>query len=179
MRDWVSAAHQLSDTDGPFEMIVGHSFGGFAALAAVRAGVSAPRVVTISAAGTAQAFHAQFADTLRLSPAVRAAFEKRFYRRLDIEPAQAADAQYHSLRHPLPADVELLVVHDVDDRRLDPRHSRELHAAHAGHSRILLTEGHGHNRTLRADAVLDAVLAFAQRAGDRDDVDAVGARAAE
>jgi len=159
VRDWVDAARHLHDTDGPFTMIVGHSFGGFAALAAVRAGIRSPRVVTIAAAGTAQAFHDQFGGMLRLAPATRAAFEKRFYRRLGM-PRAEADARYDSLQHPLPADVELLIVHDTGDRRLDVRHSHELHAAHDGRSRLLLTEGFGHNRILRADPVLDAVLAF-------------------
>lgn len=160
VRDWVAAAQHLSDSEGPFELVVGHSFGGFAALAAVRGGVRTPRVATVSAAGAVQAFHDQFAATLRLAPPVRASFEKQFYRRLGL-PRATADARYDSLQNPLPADVELLIVHDVDDRRLDVRHSRELHAAHRGHSELLLTDGCGHNRTLRADPVLDAILAFA------------------
>ncbi|MEV7619422.1 alpha/beta hydrolase [Microbacterium sp. NPDC089321] len=160
VRDWVAAAHQLSDSEGPFDLIVGHSFGGFAALAAVRSGVSTPRVATVSAAGAVQAFHDQFAATLRLAPPVRTSFEKQFYRRLGLSRA-TADAHYDSLQNPLPADVELLIVHDVDDRRLDVGHSCELHAAHRGHSELLLTRGYGHNRTLRADPVLDAILAFA------------------
>lgn len=160
VRDWVAAAQQLSDSDGPFELMVGHSFGGFAALAAVRAGVETPRVATISAAGTAQAFHDQFAATLQLTPAVKAAFESQFYRRLGLARS-VADARYDSVQNPLPEHVELLVVHDTGDRRLDARRSRELHAAHHGRSELVLTQGFGHSRTLQADAVLDAVLAFA------------------
>lgn len=157
VRDWVAAARLLSGTEGPFDLIVGHSFGGFAALTAVRAGVATPRVVTISAAGTVQAFHEQFAAMAGLSPSVAAAFQEAFHRRLGMTRAEA-DARYDSLQHPLPSDVRLLIAHDAGDRRLDVRHSRELHAAHAGHSHLVITDGFGHNRTLRADAVLDAVL---------------------
>ncbi|GAA2882622.1 alpha/beta fold hydrolase [Microbacterium esteraromaticum] len=160
VRDWVAAAQHLSDSEGPFDLIVGHSFGGFAALAAVRAGVRTPQVATVSAAGAVQAFHDQFATTLRLTPPIRTEFEKQFYRRLGLTRA-AADARYDSLQNPLPAHVALLIVHDVDDRRLDVRHAHALHAAHRGHCELVLTEGCGHNRTLRADAALDAILAFA------------------
>ncbi|MDT0157938.1 alpha/beta hydrolase [Microbacterium sp. ARD32] len=159
VRDWVAAARILGDAQGPFDLIVGHSFGGFAALAAVRDGVHAPRVVIISAAGTVQAFHDQFQRMLRLSPRTATAFEHAFYRRMRMDRADA-EARYDSLRHPLPHDVELLIAHDALDHRLDPRHSHDLHAAHDGHSRLVVTEGFGHNRTLRCDPVLDAVLEF-------------------
>lgn len=177
VRDWVAAAQRLSGTEGPFDLIIGHSFGGFAALAAVRAGVGTGRVATISAAGGVQAFHDQFAATLRLTPAVRRAFEAQFYRRLGM-PRSTADARYDSLRHPLPQHVDLLLVHDLDDSRLDASHSRELHVVHHGHSELVLTAGYGHNRTLRADPVLDAVLAFAATTSSRDDEAARPAAAA-
>lgn len=173
VRDWVDAAQHLERTDGPFDLVVGHSFGGFAALAAARAGIAMPRIVTISAAGTVTAFHDEFDRMLHLSPAVRAAFESDFHRRIGMTPAEA-EARFDSIAHPLPASTELLIVHDTDDRALDARNSVRLHEAHPDTSELVLTRGVGHNGILGADEVLDAVLAFAD--GGRDAVAAQRAR---
>lgn len=160
VRDWVDAAQQLSAAEGPFDLIVGHSFGAFAALAAVRAGVTTPRLVTIAGAGTVDAFHSEFERMLRLTPRTRAAFEASFYRRLGMTRTDAT-ALYDSLAHPL-RGTTLLIAHDRDDPALSAQNSERLHAAHPG-SHLLLTDGFGHNRILASDEVLDAVLAFAVR----------------
>lgn len=159
-RDWISAAQRLSASDGPFDLIVGHSFGAFAALAAVRAGVPARGVASIAGAGATSAFHDEFQRMLRLTPRVRTAFEKAFYRRLGLTRPES-DALFDSLANPLPTDVELLAAHDENDIRIDAQNSRDLAAAHSGRSHLLLTRGFGHNRILAADPVLDAVLALA------------------
>ncbi|CAH0147598.1 MULTISPECIES: alpha/beta hydrolase [unclassified Microbacterium] len=159
-RDWIAAAQLLTRQEGPFDLVVGHSFGAFAALAAVRDGVDAPRVVSIAGAGRVDAFHTEFARTMGLSPAARSAFESAFYSRLGLQRAEA-DALFDSLAHPLPADTELLVVHDTGDRALDASNALALHDAHGASSRLLLTRGQGHNRILASDEALDAVLAFA------------------
>ncbi|MFD5214302.1 alpha/beta hydrolase [Microbacterium sp. NPDC058345] len=160
VRDWIAAAQRISDTDGPLDLVVGHSFGAFAALAAVRGGLRADRIVSIAGAGRVDAFFDEFARTLRMSTRTRTAFEASFHRRLGMSRAET-DAQFDSLIEPLPPGTELLVIHDADDRALAARNAADLHAAHAERSRLLLTHGLGHNRPLGSDAVLDAVLAFA------------------
>lgn len=160
VRDWVAAMRTLTDAEGPFDLVVGHSFGAFAALAAIRDGVDARRVVSIAGGGTVQAFHDQFLRMLALPSAARASFEASFYRRMKLSRDES-DARYDTLANPLPPHAELLIVHDARDRGLDPRNSERLHEAHPAQSRLLLTQGFGHNRVLAADPVLDAVLAFA------------------
>ncbi len=174
-RDWIAAARLLARTEGPFDLVVGHSFGAFAALAAVRDGVDAPRVVTIAGAGTADAFLAQFSRTLGLTDPARTAFESAFHRRLGMTRPEA-DALFNSLVHPLPATTELLVVHDTRDRALDPAGAVALHEAHSARSRLLLTNALGHSRILAADEALDAVLAFANDGLRGLDAEGIGSR---
>lgn len=174
-RDWIAAARLLADTEGPFDLVVGHSFGAFAALAAVREGVGTPRVVTIAGAGTADAFLAQFSRTLGLTDPARTALESAFHRRLGMTRPEA-DALLNSLEHPLPATTELLVIHDAHDRALDPASAVALHEAHNERSRLLLTDGFGHNRILAADESLDAVLAFARDGVRGIDAEGIGNR---
>ena len=174
-RDWIAAAHLLTRDEGPFDLVVGHSFGAFAALATVRDGMDAPRVVSIAGAGTADAFLTQFAHTMGMPPLARTTFEKAFHHRLGMTRSEA-DALFNSLAQPLPDKTELLVVHDANDRALDAHNSLALHRAHGQRSRLLLTEGLGHNRLLADDEVLDAVLVFA--AGGTRTLDAADIRGA-
>ena len=163
-RDWLAAARQLTASEGPFELVIGHSFGGFASLAAVREGVQARRVITISAAGSIQAFHDEFERMLRLSPRASEAFERAFHRRLGISREEGV-ARFDSVTHPLP-QAELLIVHDEDDPRVTIENAHALHRAHGERARLLVTQGLGHNRILGADRVLDAVIAFATDGAD-------------
>jgi pimeloyl-ACP methyl ester carboxylesterase len=157
IRDWVDLAARLARSDGPFDALIGHSFGSLAALTAARTSVSTPRVAVIAGAASPTAFVSEFARTLRLSPAATTRFEHLFAARFGLD-ADGIAAAYDAVRDPLPAGTELLVVHDRGDRRMPDADALRLHAAHPGRSRLLRTDGYGHNRVLQADAVLDAVL---------------------
>lgn len=155
--DWLDAAEQLQSIHGGFDAIIGHSFGALAALTAARTTVPTRTVVAIAGAASPKAFVDQFSRDFRLSTATRTHMEARFRARLGVDEAEMV-ARYDAVRHPLPEDTELLVIHDRSDQRMPDADSLRLHAAHEGRSRLLRTEGFGHTRVLQADAVLDAIL---------------------
>lgn len=157
IRDWIDAAEQLQSVHGSFHAIVGHSFGALAALTAARSGVPAAAVAAIAGAASPAAFLERFSDGVGLGPRAKARFEARFRRRLGVDEAGMA-ARYDAAQHPLPPTTALLVAHDRRDRRMPDADSLRLHAAHAGRSTLVRTEGEGHSRILRSDPVLDAVV---------------------
>jgi pimeloyl-ACP methyl ester carboxylesterase len=159
VRHWIAAIRELQFRHGRFRSIVGHSFGALAALTAVREGVSTRSVATVAGAATPVAFLDRYSAEMRLSPAVQREFRRRFLNRIG-EDEQSLAPRYDASAHPLPAPVELLVVHDARDSHLSPQSSRELAAAHSERARFVGTDGFGHNRLLRSDAMLDAVTAF-------------------
>ncbi|WP_456284194.1 alpha/beta hydrolase [Microbacterium sp. JZ101] len=159
IRDWLDAIARLRERHGAFDLVVAHSVGGVAALAAAR-GQASGRVAVIAGAGGPQPMIDRFALEGGLSAAAKVQLERLFHARID-ETAASAARRFDAVAHPLPAGIELLVVHDRDDRRLPDADAIRLHRAHGPRSRLLRTEGLGHNRILRDDAVLDAVLAFA------------------
>lgn len=176
VRDWVALAEQLQSIHGPFEALVGHSFGALAALSAARSTVPVPAVVAIAGAAGPLAFLEEFAREFRLDPATAENLRSRFHRRLALDE-QTVETRYDAAQHPLPADTALLVVHDRGDRRMPDADSLRLHAAHGDRSRLLRTEGVGHTRVLSADATLDAVVALIT--GGLAAVDALGTTTAE
>lgn len=170
VRDWVAAAEQLQAVHGPLAAIVGHSFGGFAALTAARSSVPVPAVAVIAGAAGPAAFITEFSRQLGLDRATTAHMTARFRRRLQVDETTIG-ARYDAAQHPLPFDTALLVVHDRADRRMPDDDSLRLHAAHGDRSRLLRVEGFGHTRVLSADATLDAVVALA--VGGLDALDAL------
>lgn len=171
IRDWVDAAERLDRTHGPFSALIGHSFGGLAALTVARSSGSVPAVAVVAGAAAPEAFLAQFVRDLRLDAATADRLRTRFHRRLRLDPATAAE-RYDAAAHPLPAGTALLVVHDRGDRRMPDHDALRLHAAHPGRSRLVRTVGLGHTRVLSADPTLDAVVALVT--GGLDAVDALG-----
>lgn len=160
IRDWIGAIEELQRRHGRFPLIVGHSFGGLAALTAIRSGTTATRVATIASAGTPQVFIDQFAAMLALDPRTKASFEARFRARFGEDEASVRH-RYDAVENPLPSAVELLALHDDADRQVPPAASAALVAAHGRRARLVRTHGLGHNRILSDDAVLDSVMAFA------------------
>lgn len=168
VRDWIDAAEQLALLHGPFDALVGHSFGALAALTAARTTVPVPAVAVIAGAASPDAFVEEFVREFRLTPATSARMVALFRARMGVDAAQLS-ARYDAARHPLPEGTDLLVVHDRRDRRMPDADALRLHAAHESRSRLLRTEGFGHTRILQADDVLDAVQEIVRRASRRSE----------
>ncbi|HEY9307352.1 MAG TPA: alpha/beta fold hydrolase [Microbacterium sp.] len=154
--DWLDVFAALQQRYGAFDAMIGHSFGGLATLVGVAGGTDAARVITIAAPADADLLLSQFQGMLGYSDAVSARMRERFATR--YFPGQPDPfAWLSSVRRPLPAEVPLLVIHDEGDRIVPYAEAGRIMSANAG-GRLLATTGHGHNRILVADAVLDAVL---------------------
>ncbi|RXZ71665.1 alpha/beta hydrolase [Agromyces albus] len=159
IRDYLAAIEALQSRHGRFRAVIGHSFGGLAALTAVREGLATGGVVAISGMADARFLVDSFAGRLGLS-APTADVLAREFARIVMPDRQDPYARFDAVATPLPAGVPLLVVHDRGDREVAASEGTRLHAAHGERSRLLVTEGAGHSRILGVDATLDAVTAF-------------------
>lgn len=157
--DHLDIIDALTRREGPWHALVGHSFGSLAALMAVHDGVPATRVVGIASAADPRIFVEGFGEMLALSTPTRDALAARYAAR-DFAGQPDPFERYSAVRHPLPAGMPLLLVHDRGDRRIPFTESERLLAANRGRTRLLATERLSHNRVLRADATLDAVMEF-------------------
>lgn len=171
--DWLDVTSELARRHGGFESIIGHCFGGLAALALARDDAAIRSVAVIAATASPTAFLQEFSTILELDDVTRTEFERLFYARLG-ETHATATTRYDAAARPLPDTTELLVVHDRRDSRMPDAGSLRLHDAHRGRSRLVRTSGLGHTRLLSDDAVLDAVVAMTT--GGVVAVDAVSAQ---
>ncbi len=158
VRDWVAALTRLQGRYGPFRAVVGHSFGGFAALTAARHSLQTDAVVMIAGAGAPSAFIGEFARMMSLDDATRAGMERLFLRRVG-EDAESLAERYDAVAYPLDPEVPLLLIHGTTDGQVPAAESERLYAAHPD-SRLLLVEAAGHTRVLAAPETLAVVAAF-------------------
>lgn len=163
VRDWIAVLAELQRRHGRFRAVIGHSFGGFAALTAARLGLETDAVVAIAGAGRPTAYSEQFARMLELSAPVQAELHRRFLARLGETP-EGFRARYDGVANPLAPSVPLLLVHGERDRQMPPAASRELAEATPA-SRLQLVPGTGHVRVIGHRQTVDAVLAHLADAG--------------
>lgn len=150
--------HAVADRWGTPALTIAHSMGCLSVMWAQRHhGITPERQVLIAAAASTSGMLDVFCGALGLSTPTRDRLVTRFARRMgrplsdfDLLPLVAAEQQLS------PA----LLVHDRDDPMTSARESAALAQQWPG-SDLLLTEGHGHYRVLRAQEVLDRTMDFA------------------
>lgn len=158
VRDWLAVLAELQRTHGRFRAVIGHSFGGFAALTAARSGLETDAVVALAGAGSPVAYLDEFARLLELTPGTRRQLERRFLERLGETP-ETFTARYDALAHPLPSTTPLVLVHGERDRQMPADASRRLAGA-TPHARLVVVPDAGHARIIGHPASVDAVLAL-------------------
>jgi len=156
----VAACNEAALWFGPFELVVGHSFGGAVALNAIvgsvapHAPLAADRLVLVAAPNSMPDFFAGFARHLGLGPRVRAALEARV-ETLSGTPLEkfVGASQLAELA------VPTLLMHAPDDREVP---ATDAHAmAQAGsHVAVEWVEGAGHRRILSDARTLEALMNF-------------------
>lgn len=139
---------------GPAAALIGHSLGGAAVATALARGVAAERAVLIAPAADPIDAAMRFAGFVglpqRLGRAMIAAFEAHIGFSFD-----AFQAHFNAPRIAHPA----LIVHDIEDREV-PWSEGERYARFWPDSRLLSTQGLGHNRIAQDEGVIAAALRF-------------------
>ncbi|MBL8097390.1 MAG: alpha/beta fold hydrolase [Anaerolineales bacterium] len=159
--DYAAAIRSVAEAVGGVRALVGHSFGGMAALwlLAQGHGVERPlngveRVVSISAANDVEFLlhgYGQFADG---GEALRQAFREEFRRRIGGYPIE-----FNAAKAGARLTQPVLIVHDQRDLVV-PHAQAEVFATHLPQAEILSTAGLGHRLILRDAAVVRRAVDF-------------------
>jgi len=139
---------------GPAAAVIGHSLGGAAAALALSRGLQARRAVLIAPAADPIAAAERFARFVWLGADFGRRMFARFERALRIE---AAELQAHANAPAIGRPA--LIVHDLEDREV-PWSEGERYARYWPGSRLLSTQGLGHNRVADDAGVIAAALRF-------------------
>jgi len=139
---------------GPFDAIVGHSLGSFAALYTFYRTGSVPvrRLVITGTPGEANDFLVFYQRLAGFSRRADLAIRKSFQRILDRTPAYFSARQFASV-----LDVPGLIIHDREDPEAPIHHAEAIHRVWKK-STLIATSGLGHN--LRSPEVVKHVVDF-------------------
>jgi pimeloyl-ACP methyl ester carboxylesterase len=149
-----SCIRQVADELGGVHGVIAHSLGGAATTFALSEGLQIGRAVFISPPADPRAFLEIFSATLGISDEVRARVKQRVERRLGAPMEEMrANVLAPSMQ------VPLLVVHDRDDKEVPVRVGQSVADAWPG-AELIITEGLGHQRILRAESVTNFAVSF-------------------
>ena len=161
--DFACTLFAVAQRFGPAKAVVAHSLGGAAASVALARGLRAERAVLIAPAADPEAAAHRFARLIRLPERLWRALIASFENTVGVT---FDELQAHRTvpRIACPA----LIVHDVEDREV-PWSEGERYARYWADSRLLSTQGLGHNRIAGDAGVIDATLRFlrGETVGDR------------
>ncbi|BCT93766.1 alpha/beta hydrolase [Lysobacter helvus] len=152
--DFASTLLAVARRFGPAAALVAHSLGGAAASVALAQGLQAERIVLIAPAADPEDAAYRFARLVRLP--------QRLWRGLIAGFEASVGVTFDSLQahHTVPRiGRPALIVHDVEDQEV-PWAEGERYARYWADSRLLSTQGLGHNRIAGDAGVIAAALRF-------------------
>ncbi|MFC0623026.1 alpha/beta fold hydrolase [Kribbella deserti] len=159
MPEFADALRAMIAAHGPAYGVVAHSFGAAATTLALAEGLSARRVVYLSAATDFATALGHFRRMLGFGPRIERRFRRRFIRRIGrpletFEVVRIIDELVEERDLP-----SLLAIHDRGDAETPYTGSEQIAKVWPG-ARLELTAGLGHNRILRDPLVVLSVTDF-------------------
>lgn len=152
--DFTHHLHAVGMYYGPAAAAIGHSLGGAATLLAMARGLRAERAVLIAPAADPVAAVKRFARFLWVGEDLCRRMFAYFEARIGISfDSQQAHRNAPSIAQPA------LIVHDLGDKEV-PWAEGERYARYWPNSRLLTTQGLGHNRIADDQTVIAAALRF-------------------
>ncbi|PAZ12641.1 alpha/beta hydrolase [Streptomyces sp. SA15] len=164
--DYRAIITALHDQYGTFEALVAHSLGALGSFFAMKHGVKAERIVTISGVCDFDYLVEEFCSELRLRAPLKAELHRRIAEDLFPDlPAEQVPFTVTDTTDDVRSPV--LVIHDEDDTRIRVTQGQRLAAAFGDRARLVTTSGLGHRRILGDPDVVRTVLDFVAHGPER------------
>jgi pimeloyl-ACP methyl ester carboxylesterase len=156
IRWYLATINQVHQRHGPFEAVIGHSFGGFCIPFALDRFQLARKAVLLSTPLSLEWLFNRYCDIIHASPDIR--------QRMDIQIKQLLGENcWHdydiSVKAKQLAGIPALVIHDDEDHGVPLDHARAIHTAWPG-AQLEITHKLGHQRVLRHRDSVNPVIAF-------------------
>ncbi|MDH5352940.1 MAG: alpha/beta hydrolase [Gammaproteobacteria bacterium] len=145
---------------GEVHTLMAHSLGGMAAVMATRRGLVVKQVVMFGPHLDVQIMYQSYSDLLNLKPELTGRFREKIGQRMnEILGEHDIWAMLTPARLLAHSDYRGMLIYDLEDEEI-PQSQFKAVAQHWTDCLIFETRGLGHNRILKDDSVIGAVLAF-------------------
>jgi len=136
--------------------VIAHSFGGGVVLFSAMNGLNVSKLINIGSPTIGDEIINTFLRAINASVATGEFFKKFMIK--NYGKTFDEFTALHFVKH-LPSPVNLLLVHDEDDREVSMKHPEALVKIYP-HVRLIRTKGLGHTRILKDDAVISQCIDF-------------------
>lgn len=147
--DYLQTIEMIRDRLGPFDSVIGHSFGGFCIPFAMHKAHLADRAILLAAPPSLDWLFARFCNIMHITPLTRK-------RMLGEDCWQHYDVSTIAAKL---GSTPTLILHDADDRAVPLEAAQNIHSRWPNAS-LLVTHHLGHQKVLRHAAAVDPVIAF-------------------
>ena len=151
---FADAAFAAAERFGPLLGAVGHSMGAGSLAYALSLERFAERAVLIAGPASMSGVLARYADALQLAPRARQRLFERVGRRMGV-----AEKDLDVDQLAMPEGLQVLVVHDHDDRDVPVAEAEAIKRAWPA-AQVYLTAGLGHRRVLSDPDVIRRIVGF-------------------
>ena len=151
----IDAMNLVVKDTGPVHAIICHSFGAMVTARALATGLNTKKVVCISPPANTHFVIDSFCQALKISQDTQAAFIRKIQNKFGNDVLTLIATEFNAKVVSIPA----LIIHDKNDKEVPWQQGEQLSKAWPG-SRLKLTEGLGHRRILRNDAVINMAVEF-------------------
>jgi predicted alpha/beta hydrolase family esterase len=158
LREFEEALRKIYQKCGEPVAIIAHSFGGGAVLFSAMNGLRVAKLINISSPTIGKEIIGTYLTTINASEATRAGFEKYIVTTFG-KPFDDFTSSYF-IRH-LPHPIDLMLVHDNDDKEVNIRHAEALLKLYPS-AKLFRTSGLGHTRILKDNGVIQRCVTFVQ-----------------
>lgn len=151
----IEAMNLVVKETGPVHAIICHSFGAMVTARALATGLNTKKVVCISPPANTNFIIDSFCQALKVSQDTQAAFIKKIQNKFGNDVLTLIATEFNAKVVSIPA----LIIHDKNDKEVPWQQGEQLSRVWSG-SRLKLTEGLGHRRILRNEAVINMAVDF-------------------
>jgi esterase/lipase len=148
--------HKMYEKFGEPVGIITHSFGGVATLYSAMNGLPVKKLVNIASPTIGDEVIRTYLRAVNGSWATAEFFKKYMVKKYGKTFDEFSSL--HFVKH-LPQPIDLLLVHDKDDKEVELRHAEELIKIYQN-ANLIRTKGLGHTRILKDDEVIRRVVTF-------------------
>lgn len=145
---------ELQKTLGHFESAITHSFGGICLLYARSLGFTVHNHAAIAAPAIPEELLNEFCQRINATTKSKDALLRHIQNQFDRDFFEFGGVRLATEN----ANLNMLVVHDEDDREADFEHGVALAAA--ANARLIATKGLGHKRILRDPETIESVISW-------------------
>lgn len=138
---------------GPFSVVIGHSSGGLVGCMAALQGLLFKRMILISSPCSFGEVLDNFVLSHKLPRHLAVSMKKLYQLRYGVHPDKIGPELIAHIKQPV------LIVHDKEDVSIDMEDAMVLNHV-LGKSKLIVTEGKGHNGALRDATVFNRISAF-------------------